>query len=207
MAIEACRQLLPTLWTEVGDDDLEYRLREVNICRALIVPETDEGIETCLSVRPQWESNTTMSKVWHEFHIYSYTTGGGWVENCRGLLAVGQRSRNQDQLTATCRDQWTEARASSSHAMASETFYKDVDAMGLTYGPLFQGLKDVTIDARTPNRAAGIIKVTDTASENPKGFEHPRLIHPATLDSFLQLALAALGGKGLESLGNAMVPT
>ncbi|KAH7381320.1 polyketide synthase-like protein [Phaeosphaeria sp. MPI-PUGE-AT-0046c] len=206
MAIEACRQLLPLLWPKLTGGDLEYRLREVNIARALIVPETDEGIETSLSLRPQWESNATMSKVWHEFHICSYTTGNGWVENCRGLVAVDQRSVNYQNLTAACHNDWAEARTSSSHTMAPATFYKEVDAMGLTYGPLFQGLKDVTIDARTPNRATGIIKVTDTASENPKGYEHPRLIHPATLDSFLQLALAALGGTGLEKLNSAMVP-
>ncbi|KAH9876419.1 hypothetical protein J1614_003550 [Plenodomus biglobosus] len=209
MAIEACRQMCviaPSTFLPSGAGVvLEYRLREVNISRALVVPEAAEGVETSFSMRCKYSST---SDAWHEFRIFSYTADGGWAENCSGLVSVSTQSTVNDALAADCLTQWNDTRQGAALETADTTaFYKSVDALGLTYGPMFQGLRDITIDQCASTRAAGIIQVTDTRAENPKRFEHDRLIHPATLDSFLQLALAALGGPDMNMLKGAMVPT
>jgi acyl transferase domain-containing protein len=207
MAIEACRQLSSDLWAKDSGTDVEYRLREVNIKRALVVPETDEGVETCLSMHDRSTSAVASSDTWHEFRIFSYTASAGWTENCRGLVSVGVRQLGNKQLTTECQTEWASAHADSCQSMDSITFYEGVDAIGLTYGPLFQGLKNITIDPQVSDRAAGVVEVTNTRFGNPKEYEHERLLHPATLDSFLQLALVSLGGVELQKLKNAMVPT
>lgn len=206
MAIEACRQTSPTLWPS-SNNDVEYKLREVNIKRALIVPETDEGVETCLSLHAYATSAIATSDTWQEFRIFSYTASTGWAENCRGLVSVGTKSQESEQLSVDCQSEWDTAHGESSTSMNSSDFYQGVNVIGLTYGLLFQGLKDIKIDPQVYGRAAGVVEVKNTRGDNPKEYEHNRLLHPATLDNFLQLALAALGGEGLKNLKNAMVPT
>ncbi|KAF2847520.1 polyketide synthase-like protein [Plenodomus tracheiphilus IPT5] len=209
MAIEACRQMCviaPSTFLPPGSDSvLEYRLREVSISRAMVVPEAAEGVETSFSMRCR--PGTGGSDPWHEFRIFSYTTDGGWAENCSGLVSVSSQSTVDDSLSADCLTAWNEGRTDTALKMDTRAFYKGVDSLGLTYGPLFQGLEDITVDGNATHKASGIIQVTDTRAENPKQFEHDRLLHPATLDSFLQLALAALGGPDLTTLKGAMVPT
>ncbi|KAH9879452.1 hypothetical protein IAQ61_001270 [Plenodomus lingam] len=208
MAIEACRQMCviaPSTFLPSGSDAvLEYRLREVNISRALVVPEAAEGIETSFSMRCKPSST---SDTWHEFRIFSYTAEGGWAENCSGLVSVSSQSGVNDLLSADCLAEWNDARQEKAVTVDPQAFYKGVDALGLTYGPMFQGLENITVNQSTTDQATGIIRVTDTRNANPKQFEHDRLLHPATLDSFLQLALAALGGPDLNMLKGAMVPT
>ncbi|KAG9187092.1 hypothetical protein G6011_04963 [Alternaria panax] len=211
MAIEACRQMStisPSTFLPQGVSSAgEYRLREVSISRALVIPEADEGVETCLSMRCSSNQNNLSSELWHHFSIFSYTTDGGWVENCRGLIYVANQSTSDEQLAQDCLHDWNRAHSAGVRMVDVESFYRGVDALGLTYGPTFQGLKNISIDPQMPGQAAGVVEVTDTQSGNPKGFEYDRLLHPATLDTFLQLGLAALGGTELSQLKGAMVPT
>ncbi|KAI4940246.1 Type I Iterative PKS [Alternaria arbusti] len=211
MAIEACRQMCkisPSTFLPQGvSSAAEYRLREVNISRALVVPEADEGVETCLSMKCNTSSDGSSSEIWHDFRIFSYTADGGWVENCRGLVAVSGQSTSDEHLAQDCASEWNTAQSPGTDKMDVEAFYRSVDAIGLTYGPMFQGLKEISVDCLRPGKAAGVVEVTDTKSVNPKGYEYDRLLHPATLDTFLQLGLAALGGPELKQLKGAMVPT
>ncbi|CAO2658326.1 Nn.00g060490.m01.CDS01 [Neocucurbitaria sp. VM-36] len=210
MAIEACRQMCiisPTTFLPRNSRGaVEYRLREVSISRALVVPESDEGVETSFSLRCPSISDTSSLDVWHEFRVFSYTVDGGWVENCRGYVSVSCQPTIDDELSKDCLDEWT-VRTQEAHQVDVGTFYKTVDSIGLTYGPLFQGLQEIQLDPAMPDQVAGVVEVTNTRLSNPKEFEHDRLLHPATLDSFLQLALAALGGVELRKLSGAMVPT
>ncbi|KAL6710125.1 hypothetical protein ACN47E_009916 [Coniothyrium glycines] len=214
MAIEACRQMVVMASSfflpHSSSIAEEYRLRQINISRALVVPDTDEGIETCFSMRCKSNDGTAGSEAWHEFSIFSYTVEGGWAENCRGLVSVSIKSSADDELARSCLRDWTKGRCSNLISVNPEVFYEHSEALGLAYGPSFQGLKEIIINDRQPNvsnQATGIIEVTDTCATNSKDFEHKRLLHPATLDSFLQLALAALGGEDLSQLQGAMVPT
>ncbi|KAH7394712.1 hypothetical protein BKA66DRAFT_438522 [Pyrenochaeta sp. MPI-SDFR-AT-0127] len=203
---KACRQMCiiaPSTFLPQGSKNvLEYRLREVSISRALVVPESDEGVETSFSMRCQPSSGTALSDVWQEFRVFSYSNDGGWVENCRGLVSVSTQANGDDDLTQACLSEWTEARTGGTQNIEPKSFCESVDAIGLSYAPLFQGLQSITIDPHVPAQVARVIEVTNTRIANPKEFEHDQLLHPTTLDSFLQLALAALGGPELEAKAN-----
>nr|QEG79218.1 polyketide synthase 39849 [Alternaria oxytropis] len=211
MAIEACRQMCTISPTNILPQGVssanEFRLREVSISRALVVPEADEGVETCFSMRCNLNHGGSSSEIWHNFCIFSYTASGGWVENCRGLVSAVDQSTSDDQLAQDCLLDWDAAHSAGAHKVDVESFYRSVGAFGLTYGPMFQGLKDISIDPLIPGQVAGVVEVTDTKSGNPEGFEYDRLLHPATLDTFLQLGLAAIGGLEHNQLKGAMVPT
>jgi acyl transferase domain-containing protein/NADPH:quinone reductase-like Zn-dependent oxidoreductase/ubiquinone/menaquinone biosynthesis C-methylase UbiE len=211
MAIEACRQMCaisPSTFLPHGVSTVgEYRLREISISRALVVPEADEGVETCFSMRCSSSREDLSSDLWHDFCVFSYTADGGWVENCCGLVAVAGQSSSDEQLAQECLQDWNKARLDSAHRVDTARFYHNVDAIGLTYGPTFQGLQDISINPQIPGQAAGVVEVTDTKASDSKRFEYDRLLHPATIDTFLQLGLAALGGVELNQLKSAMVPT
>lgn len=210
MAIEACRQLYSiapsSLFPHNLNDVSQYRLLDVSISRALLIPEADEGVEISFSMRRRASNLAAFASPWHDFRVYSYTNGSGWVENCRGLVSVSNQPIGDDELAAGCQCEWTEARNTTSISLDSRTFYECVDSLGLSYGSTFQGLKDVRVHSQQ-GRASGVIQVTNTRMASQQEFEHDRLLHPATLDSFLQLALAALGGAALAGLKTPIVPT
>lgn len=211
MAIEACRQMAvispSTFLPPRADSVMEYRLREISISRALVVPEADEGVEIVLSMRCPPQDGSSPAGVWSEFCIFSYTADGGWAENCRGLVSVSAQATTDDELAQECLADWTAAHSGGVRGLEAKTFYRSVDALGLTYGPTFQGLQDISVNSAVRGQAAGVVQVTDTKATIPKAFEHDRLLHPATLDTFLQLGLAALGGAEMSQLRSAMVPT
>lgn len=211
MGIEACRQMsmiAPLVFLpRTSEDETRYRFRDVHISRALLIPDTDEGVETSFSMRPWSRDSTPTLEKWHEFRVYSFTNDDGWAENCRGLISVIDEPDGRVECSRNYSEQWKAVRAKSTSALDVQTFYADMNAIGLTYGPLFQGIEDLAADPAIPGQAAGVIEVTDTGSANPKQFEHDRLLHPATVDSFLQLSLAALSGAGPQKLKIAMVPT
>jgi acyl transferase domain-containing protein/NADPH:quinone reductase-like Zn-dependent oxidoreductase/SAM-dependent methyltransferase len=211
MAIEACRQMItitPAAFVgNLSSAKLDYGLRDVKILQALVIPESDEGVETCFSVRTRSTNDLALLGLWHEFRVFSYTVATGWAENCRGLLSILVQSPKDQELGREARGDFANVSMQSPHQISPASFYKHVDAVGLTYGPLFQGLKEINIDPDAPGQAAGVVEVTNTAIANQEGFEHNRLLHPATLDNLLQLALAGIGGHALEKLDGAMVPT
>ncbi|EKG11419.1 Beta-ketoacyl synthase [Macrophomina phaseolina MS6] len=64
-----------------------YRLRDIDILQALVIPEGDDGIEVQLSMRPCGDK-AIYAKGWKEFQIFSVTHDDKWSEHCRGLIRL-----------------------------------------------------------------------------------------------------------------------
>ena len=84
MAIEAACQRA----TEMSISILGYRLRNIVIRQALVIPEESGEVEMTLNVRPYNESARASSDIWHEFCVFSVTEDDQWTEHCRGLISV-----------------------------------------------------------------------------------------------------------------------
>ncbi|KAL2164963.1 hypothetical protein VTH06DRAFT_259 [Thermothelomyces fergusii] len=179
----------------------EYRIRDLAISRALVVPETEEGVEVILSMRPHPTSSVVSSDKWHEFRIFGYTEADGWAEHCRGLVSVVPGNGSASGTIPTDLD--VMRRASGKTKIPVEELYAGLDAAGLTYGPEFQGVVDISAGQ---GQAVGAVQVTDTASVMPKAFEFDRLIHPTTMDAFLQMGIAALTDGDMARLTRPYVP-
>ncbi|KAK4153322.1 hypothetical protein C8A00DRAFT_33947 [Chaetomidium leptoderma] len=212
MALQAAGQMY-TLNKEGGGVVAEYRVRDLAISRALVVPQTEEGVEVVLSMRPAPTSSVGSSDRWSEFRVFSYVEADGWAEHCRGLVSVVEEEEEDGKALAMATtttttttttvdtEGWTAAGKTS---IASDELYAALDAAGLTYGPEFQGIVDMA--AGKGGQAVGTVQVTDTPSVMPKGFEFDRLIHPATMDAFLQMSIAALSDGDLKRLTQPYVP-
>jgi malonyl CoA-acyl carrier protein transacylase/SAM-dependent methyltransferase len=210
--IEAARQL--------ADPNVQlsgFWLRDVNMKRALIVPDTKEGIEVMLNFKPVDESSVGTSAYWRRFQIVSYNpTANDWIEHCTGYVGVDHETSAPNPV-----DQGREARHDTERWHAAFTAaeeqcqspwdfskaYERLARIGLNFGPLFQNCSAVRGTFDHGGQTMGTVTVPDVASVMPKGIVSPHLMHPACMDSLMHFALAAImDATGKSNLEVAMVP-
>ena len=128
-----------------------FRLRDVDIGRALLIPNTPEGIETLLSLRPYNYSARKSSDIWDEFRIFSYTKDEAWTEHCRGLISVESKKdvsevegyREFEHKIASYHSD-LEATRAQCHAVTDPTqMYETLRSFGLNYQSAFASVESV----------------------------------------------------------------
>lgn len=173
-----------------------YRLRDIDMLAALVIPEGGNGVEVQLSLKPCGDK-AIYAKGWREFQVFSVTQDDKWNEHCRGLICIDYDSKSSPQPPVAIR-QRTDYRI----RVSPSDVYDSMHRVGIQHGPIFQNLK--AVQAR-PHGSLATIETTDTASIMPYQFEHSHLIHPTTLDTIFQAIYAALPGAGAH-LPSAQVP-
>ncbi|KAI3320950.1 type I polyketide synthase [Xylariaceae sp. AK1471] len=174
-AIEAVRLLKdPSEETIRG-----YRLRDIDIMKALVIPESSFGVETHFSLS-KCSENDFDHEGWYEFKLRSLT-GDTWAENCKGYVSA---EMGDAVKVATTREKIP---PSERTFLDSETEVTGVDIealfagmreRGTYHGPIFRNL----IDSRVAGeKAITNFKISDIACQ-----EHDYLLHPTTLDSIMQ---------------------
>ncbi|KAK2781485.1 Type I Iterative PKS [Onygenales sp. PD_12] len=174
-----------------------FIFREVSIGRQLIIPDTSQ-VEMMTTLRPYADSTRGSSNVWNEFRIFSWSDTKGWDEHCRGLVRV-QTTRPTNPVDRPCQldrdstdvDEQTRAFNSACTSDADvDTIYDTTAANGVEYGSLFRGLRKVSLGDR---RVITEICVPDTKSAMPSQVETDSILHPAALDSCLQIVWPLMG--------------
>ena len=209
MAVEAASQGR-RLDEEADSAAFQYRLIDVSISRPLIIPDDSEGIETQLLLRPYNRSVRRSSDIWKEFRVFSHSKSSGWSEHCRGLISSSQLQgcsavEGDRKLTLTAaRHAHTieRARTTCKTAVNTARLYETLETLGLAFQGSFRCIEEVAVGAQ---QSLGCIKIPDTASVMPGGIEHPHVIHPSTLDAFMQMTSPMLMEAGLLTV--ARVPT
>lgn len=185
MAIEAAYQHISRKGTEVSG----YKLREVTIGHALVVPE--DKVETMFCLWPYNESSRPSSDTWHKFSIFSVADNEKWTEHCQGLISVqrrhvlndvdGHRLANEEK--AFHAKMIAEAEENCSKEIDIRGLYRDLKVAGLQYGPTFAIMSQAWV---APYQSIGKILVHDTAAVMPSNYQHPFIVHPSTLDGCIQ---------------------
>lgn len=206
MAIEAIQHLreMPEHTTS-GETFAGYRLQDVSLSRALVIPPTEEGVETVFSLRHHKESSVSFSNKWYEFRVFSYSPDG-WAEHAHGLISpvyesVADQSVSNFPYLPQLDQVLLEDNFSSSRT--ADSMYEMVGDVGLVYKEPF---RNVSGDLRSkPGAAAGTVTVPDTKALMPYNFEYPHLVHPASMDTFVQMIFPpVLHGK--SALSAAYMP-
>ncbi|KAG0160284.1 hypothetical protein PDIDSM_7811 [Penicillium digitatum] len=180
-----------------------YRLRHIEITRALIIPDTTDGVEVQLLLQPP---TSRLAPNWREFHISSATTDGDWVEHCHGLVGVDTEELPSTQdptirLPSTARIHLNSTDGVYFRSIEPAEMFRTLRKAGIHHGPLFQNLSSVR--AGSNKAMASILSVDSTATQSTSS-DH--VLHPITLDSVFQLAYAALSKDAQRETG-AAIPT
>ena len=200
MAIEAMRQITDPLGKSIAG----YKLRDVEIINALVVPDTVEGIEVQLSFR-QCSDKELDDQGWYEFHLYSTTQADdSWMEHSKGYITIKPVSSASEGV-------WSEALVESlgrSRKIFTLPFRQKMDpakiftglrALGIYHGPLFQNLLDIKTH---DNCSVTTFRVRDVNAGSKTQLPQEHVVRPTTLDSVFQAAYPALDSNLHE---NAMV--
>ncbi|KGO37540.1 Acyl transferase/acyl hydrolase/lysophospholipase [Penicillium expansum] len=192
MAIEAMHHMkdFPEYITPAGEL-VGYRLKDIKISRALVIPSNDEMVETLFSMRHYKESSSTFSDVWYEFRIFSYNSGT-WLEHAHGLISAVHEvnaaapTNNLPYLPDLER---VMASTNLSGSRSAENMYKMMAEVGLNFEHPFRNM--IGELRSNPGEAQGVITVPNTKELMPHNFEYPHIIHPATMDAFVQMIFPA----------------
>ncbi|KAJ6105499.1 Acyl transferase/acyl hydrolase/lysophospholipase [Penicillium capsulatum] len=209
MAIEASRQLSRE-GAATG-----FQLRNVSLKRALVIPDTKEGIEISLALTAVDEASE--ARLWRRFQISSHNdTTNEWIEHCVGFIATEfkpeSRSFALDRESVAQAELWkTQVQDVANVCKSPIDFsrvYDNLQNGGLGFGPLFRNLDSVRMSGSKLGLITGIITVPDIAESMPKQYMHSHLIHPATMDSMIHMMIAAvLDITGSDSLDKIRLPT
>ncbi|MCJ1384009.1 hypothetical protein MMC17_007124 [Xylographa soralifera] len=207
MAVEAAKQ------NAQADKEVDgYEFRDVNISKAMIIPQDDEGIETMIQLRPWRLGSQAPTSVWQEFTIFSLASEVDWQEHCSGLLIthykldvpapfnVGLEENAEIDLH---KERLLELKKTCPVVESPQGLYESLETIGLHYGPSFRNLVSVRSG---DHQAICVLRIPDTQSIMPNKYEFPHVVHPAVLDTIFQMVLPALTGVR-ESIKVAMMPT
>ncbi len=196
MAIEgACQS------SQSGDKViLGYQLRNIDILQALVVPDTVDGVEVQLTLRP-CSDKAIYAKGWMDFQVFSATEENKWIEHCKGLITIDVAADEQNRWATPLP---ASPRKHTNYRMRIDPrdIYQGMRDVGIHHGPIFQNLK--SIRARNKQSVSTFV-VADTASTMPKHYQSKHVIDPTTLDSVFQAAYTALPGAG-SKMSSPMLP-
>lgn len=206
MAIEAVRQA-----ADPHEVIHSYELRDVSIVTALLVPDTDDGVEVFLQLHPRRiGTKSAPSSTLNEFVISSWSEDAQmWTTHARGLISATYESALSSAMQRELALEGQEYKTTflgikdKCRNPVRGSLYGKLEDIGMHYGPTFRNLNHIFTSTRT---SYGTFGVPDTKATMPHGFEYPCVVHPVTLDSALHLIFPSIS-SGDVSLTEAIVPT
>lgn len=177
-----------------------YRLRNIKIQQALVVPETAEGVEVQLALRPCNPRDISATD-WQDFQVCSVTPENVWTVHCTGQIQVAGQPY---QAVATTVPVSSTLTTDYRLHIAPKDIYTFLRATGINHGPIFQNLKEIRAREK---ESVSIFTIADTAACMPYKKQHAHIIHPTTLDTVFQAAYTALDGAGARTQQAARIPS
>jgi acyl transferase domain-containing protein/NADPH:quinone reductase-like Zn-dependent oxidoreductase len=190
MAMEAITQM-----NEVSANPVEikgYTLRDVSIKSALVTPDDDDGIETLFSLRPSVYSDAG-GVPWWDFNVSSCSQEGLWANHMTGTIGINARTRGQPAKEVPHMSQRATGKAWNQAL-------KDV---GFDYGPSFQDMENIRTDGQKFHAASQSTIKTESGMMTG---ESRYVLHPATIDSCLQLIIVSIYAGKIQDMTCGAVP-
>ncbi|TQN68831.1 Highly reducing polyketide synthase azaB, partial [Colletotrichum shisoi] len=188
MAIEALRQ-----FSKTSEESIDgYCLRDIQISNALVIPDSEGGIEVQLFLHPCNSKN--LEPGWYEFSLKSPSSDGeSWTEHINGYISQRQKPNVSIAPVPISNGGKADLEEDYSRNVESDVLFARLRKMGLHHGPTFQNMLNIHA---SDSGSKFQFKVADVKSAGS------HLLHPTTLDSIFQGAYAALP---VESFQNSMV--
>ncbi|KAJ4296095.1 hypothetical protein N0V88_004797 [Collariella sp. IMI 366227] len=187
MAIEAARLL-----TDPSEETISaYKMRDIDIMNAMVIPESVFGVEVQLTLRRCSEREFDRDG-WYDFELCSLGANGVWTEHCKGYVSASTASDNIKSKAADMArepsaprvDSFLNNKISPANSVDIPSLFTGLRSRGIYHGPDFQNLIDST---ESNHRAITNFAISPIATK-----EHNYILHPTTLDSILQASFSSL---------------
>ena len=191
MAIEAITQL-----NELSDSPVKIRsyvLRDVSIKKALVTPDDDNGIEVILNMRPSVFGESGSTTTWWDFSVSSIDDENVKKEHMAGSISINTRPRGKTPRKVPEFPQRASGKA----------WNQALREVGFDYGPTFQDMDDIRFDGKH-YEASCRTNIKQRVDESLG--ESRYALHPATVDSTLQLSIAAIYAGRTNAMDCGVVP-
>jgi len=200
MAVEAMIQISD------GQNITGFELRDTAILSALTLPADDSGVDTLFCLRPSLDSSKK-GNAWATFSLYSCRKDN-FVEISRGSIKAVYDSQSHSEFDGQDVQhtrEWIEAaHATYGSEVTRSEVYGTLEANGYGYGPIFQGIESVRRSGT--GQALGVVSTKGYPPMGNVAARAPKVIHPCTLDSILQLCLPGIVRVGSDQMAT-YVPT
>ncbi|TGO73554.1 hypothetical protein BELL_0351g00040 [Botrytis elliptica] len=195
MAVEALRQVLDSTMLNIRYQGV--RFRDTSFKLAMVIPDTDDGLEVQLRLQPVTKSSKEIEAIWYGFVVESFAEGR-WQTHSEGMIAANPTPRADTSFNEppTSHNKMTQS-------TSSKRWYSSFSRVGFNYGPSFQGLHNI-IAAKGIKEATADVDLT-TKSGLMTG-ESRYILHPSSIDACLQLMIISLNEGLYKSMQFGCVP-
>lgn len=177
-------------------DILGVTARDFVLKTALVIPETDAGIEIQVRLTEQVSAAENVRS--YTFATESYSQGSGWVIHSEGtILANTDESETLSATHPVCMDELTQRHSGKRW---NESFRR----VGFEYGRAFATLDKVRTHGKYQHQAAGVIPI-EVESGLMQG-ESRYILHPSTVDGLLQLVIIAIHAGLYQDMPWGVIP-
>jgi acyl transferase domain-containing protein/NADPH:quinone reductase-like Zn-dependent oxidoreductase len=205
MAVEAAKQLADPARELKG-----YNITDAYFLTALTIPETPEGIETNLVLRPEQSDSGRKTDAW-AFYLYSYDNGT-WVKNCNGKIQLDyyevedevDKGAQQRNLLQNRTNWYKLAIENAKYVRSASQFYAGAGTSGYDFGPSFQRLDNLHYSDFDGQQCAGTVSCFPWKTVDNHNHVQPHVVHPCTLDGMLVLTFSAYSRAGTDIVSTAI---
>ena len=191
MAMEAITQLNELQSTPATIDG--YVLRDISIKNALVTPDDDAGIEVLLTMRPSLHGEGEAESAWWDFNVSSMSDTGHPNDHMAGSISINTRPQRPPVRKIPNLPQRASGKA----------WNKALKDVGFDYGPTFTDMDGICFDGKTYAAACKTHVKTEVGTMVG---ESRHVLHPASIDSCLQLLIVAIYAGRTEAMSCGAVP-
>ncbi|KAL4866681.1 hypothetical protein BDV12DRAFT_198902 [Aspergillus spectabilis] len=196
LALEAITQVVEVNGQKATDIE-SYEFHNVSLQTALIIPG-DGGVEILFTMELKPLNRIERFQSRYDFTLRS-VVAEKFHEHCRGTIEV----LFEPQETPPHPLMEEVGRSAPKTSLDVTQCYQQFASVGLNYGPVFQGLSDVKV---VGTEALSEAKITLQPTAKLSLIESRYVIHPAALDTALQLSIVAAHHRQAMRFENAFLP-
>lgn len=208
LAIEAVRKIKQAK----KEEPTGYRIRDVVIKNALLIPNDSCGAEISFTLR-ECGSKELDHRDWFEFELCSVGADDSWIRHCTGFVkaetTAGNNARqpavrNKKAKSATTVEAFLSCSAgggeSQVHDVDPASMFADLRKMGVYHGPSFQNIVASKVSSTREKSVTGFAMAPCATSEQ----QDECVMHPTTLDSIFLTCYFSLPPTAKD--GGMLVP-
>nr|ALP31864.1 polyketide synthase 36 [Diaporthe helianthi] len=189
MAVEAITQL-HELAGRSASEIAAYVLRDVTIEKALVTPDNDDGVEVMLNMRRA----TLDGAKWWDFGVSSVDTEGVQREHMTGSISIRTGSADKPKPRAV---------PDFPQRATGKAWNQALRQVGFDYGQTFQDMDEIRFDGKHYEASCR----TNVKQQVDESLGESRyMLHPASVDSTLQLCIAAIYAGRTTAMDCGVVP-